>query len=55
MRLFDHDGQLNQVLRDTKVWVAEALFLPTVVALLGHRVAADPDANRPRATGHRCV
>ena len=42
VRLFDEDVQLQQLLRDTKIWATEEVVLPTLVALLGYRVAANP-------------
>jgi predicted O-methyltransferase YrrM len=42
VRLFDEDEQLHQILRDTRVWATEEVVLPTLVALLGYRVVANP-------------
>jgi Methyltransferase domain/Glycosyl transferase family 2 len=40
--LFDHDRTLEQLLRETRVWATEEVVLPTLVALLGFRVEANP-------------
>jgi hypothetical protein len=40
--LFDSDTQLQEILRATRVWATEEVVLPTIVALLGFRVAANP-------------
>jgi predicted O-methyltransferase YrrM len=42
VRLFDEDGQLREILQVTRVWATEEVVLPTLVALLGYRVAANP-------------
>lgn len=42
VRLFDEDSQLQEILVATRVWATEEVVLPTLVALLGHRVAANP-------------
>ena len=42
VRLFDEDAQLREILQATKIWATEEVVLPTLVALLGYRVAANP-------------
>jgi hypothetical protein len=42
VRLCDEDAQLQQILRNTRAWATEEVILPTLVALLGYRVAANP-------------
>jgi hypothetical protein len=42
LRLFDEDTQLQDLLRRTRVWATEEVILPTLVVLLGFRVAAHP-------------
>jgi hypothetical protein len=40
--LCDRDAQIQEILRGTKIWATEELILPTLVALLGFRIAANP-------------
>lgn len=42
VKLFREDSQLQQLLRDTRVWATEEVVLPTLVALLGFRIVANP-------------
>jgi hypothetical protein len=42
IELRDRDTQLRAILRTTKIWATEEVVLPTLVALLGFRVAANP-------------
>lgn len=42
VRMFDEDPLLADLLRKTRVWATEEVILPTLVALLGLRVAANP-------------
>jgi hypothetical protein len=42
VELFDGDDQLRQIVRASRIWATEEVILPTLVALLGHRVAASP-------------
>jgi hypothetical protein len=42
VQLFDEDAQLHEILRATKIWATEEVVLPTLVALLGYRVVANP-------------
>jgi predicted O-methyltransferase YrrM len=42
VRLFDEDQQLHQILGATRIWATEEVILPTLVALLGFRIAANP-------------
>lgn len=39
---YDGDEQIRQLLCDTKVWATEEVVLPTLVALLGFRIARNP-------------
>jgi hypothetical protein len=40
--LWDGDKQLAQIMERSKIWATEEVVLPTLVALLGHEVAASP-------------
>jgi len=40
--LFARDEQLNEIVRQSKIWATEEVILPTLVALLGYRIAANP-------------
>jgi len=40
--VWDEDSQIHEILRATSVWATEEVVLPTLVALLGFRVAANP-------------
>jgi len=42
VKLFDEDQQLQQILRASRIWATEEVIFPTLVALLGYRVAANP-------------
>jgi predicted O-methyltransferase YrrM len=42
VELFDGDEQLRQIVRASRIWATEEVILPTLVALLGYRVAASP-------------
>ena len=41
-RLWATDTQLQQIMRQTKILVTEEVILPTLVALLGYKIAANP-------------
>jgi glycosyltransferase involved in cell wall biosynthesis/predicted O-methyltransferase YrrM len=41
-KLFSADTQLQDLMRRTKIWATEEVILPTLVALLGHKIAANP-------------
>ena len=41
-RLFASDEQLQELMRDTRILVTEEVILPTLVALMGYRIAASP-------------
>ena len=41
-RLVDSDAQLRELLAGTQIWATEESLLPTLVAVLGHEVAANP-------------
>jgi glycosyltransferase involved in cell wall biosynthesis len=40
--LFDHDQQLQQIMRHSRLWVTEEIVFPTLTALLGFEVARSP-------------
>lgn len=42
LSLFDTDEQLAQVMRRSEIWATEEVVLPTLIALLGYEVAANP-------------
>jgi hypothetical protein len=42
VRLFDTDAQLRDIMRRSKLWATEEIIFPTLTALLGYRVAANP-------------
>src|SRR5260370_20383901 len=42
VKLFDEDEQLQAILRGTRLWATEEVVLPTLTALLGYRVVANP-------------
>ncbi len=42
VELCDEDAQLREILRATRIWATEEVVLPTLVALLGFRIAANP-------------
>jgi predicted O-methyltransferase YrrM len=42
VRLFDEDEQLHRIFGETRIWATEEVVLPTLVALLGYRVVANP-------------
>jgi len=42
VKLFDEDEELRQLMGKTRVWATEEVILPTLVAILGYRVAANP-------------
>ena len=39
---FDDDGQFQEIMTRSKIWATEEVILPTVTALLGHEIAANP-------------
>ena len=41
-QLFATDTQLQDIMRRTKIWATEEVILPTLVALLGYKIAANP-------------
>jgi len=41
-RLFSTDGQLQEIMRTTQILVTEEVILPTLVALMGYRIQANP-------------
>jgi hypothetical protein len=41
-RLFESHAQLQEIMRQTKIWATEEVILPTLVALLGFKIAANP-------------
>jgi hypothetical protein len=42
VELCDEDAQLREILGATKIWATEEVVLPTLVALLGFRITANP-------------
>ena len=42
VRLFDEDAGFQEILRQSRIWATEEIILPTLVALLGHEIAASP-------------
>lgn len=42
VRLFDTDEQLQDVMSRSRIWATEEVILPTLVALLGYEVTANP-------------
>jgi hypothetical protein len=45
VRIFDHDQQLQQILRESRLWVTEEIVFPTLTALLGFRIARRPGSD----------
>jgi Methyltransferase domain len=41
-RLFATDAQLHMIMQRTRIWATEEVILPTLVALLGYRIEANP-------------
>lgn len=42
VELFDTDTQLRDLMQRTRIWATEEVLLPTLVALLGFRIARNP-------------
>ncbi|HEX2643892.1 MAG TPA: hypothetical protein VHU81_12940, partial [Thermoanaerobaculia bacterium] len=42
VRLFDEDGELQAIVRKSRIWATEEVILPTLIALLGYEVARNP-------------
>lgn len=42
VRLFADDTQLQDIMQRSKIWATEEVIFPTLVALLGYRIAANP-------------
>jgi hypothetical protein len=42
IKLFSTDAQLQDIMSRTKIWASEEVILPTVVALLGYKIEANP-------------
>lgn len=42
IRLFDEDKQLQEILRKSQIWATEEVLFPTLAALLGYEVLANP-------------
>jgi hypothetical protein len=42
LRLFQDDAMLQHIMRHTQIWATEEIILPTLVALLGYEIAANP-------------
>lgn len=43
---FASDSQIQEIVERTKIWASEEVILPTVVALLGYEIAANPCSYR---------
>lgn len=41
-RIFRDDRQLQDIMRQTKIWATEEIILPTLVSLLGYEIAGTP-------------
>jgi hypothetical protein len=41
-RLFGSNALLQEIMRQTRIWATEEIILPTLVALLGYRIAINP-------------
>lgn len=41
-QLFSSDSQLQRIMETTRIWATEEVILPTLVALLGYEIAANP-------------
>jgi hypothetical protein len=42
LRLFRDDASLQQLMRHSQIWATEEIVLPTLIALLGYEIAANP-------------
>jgi len=42
VRMFAEDEQLKEILARSRIWATEEVILPTLTALLGHEIAANP-------------
>jgi glycosyltransferase involved in cell wall biosynthesis/predicted O-methyltransferase YrrM len=42
VRFFDEDEQFQEIMTRSKIWATEEVILPTLTALLGYEVAANP-------------
>jgi glycosyltransferase involved in cell wall biosynthesis len=42
VRFFDHDRELADIMSRSRIWATEEVILPTLTALLGHEIAANP-------------
>jgi hypothetical protein len=42
VRFFAEDAQLQGILSRSRIWATEEVMLPTITALLGHEIAANP-------------
>ena len=42
VKLFANDQQLNSIMDRSKIWATEEVILPTLVALLGYKIQANP-------------
>jgi predicted O-methyltransferase YrrM len=42
VRFFKEDDQLKQILARSAIWATEEVILPTLTALLGHKIGANP-------------
>jgi predicted O-methyltransferase YrrM len=56
--VFAKDEQLNEIMQRSKIWATEEIILPTLVALLGYQIEANPCSYdwvryRARYSGHQ--
>src|SRR5690606_32845751 len=42
VRFYDGDEQIQTIVRQSRIWATEEVILPTLVALLGYRIEANP-------------
>jgi len=41
-KIFRENGQLQQIMQQTKIWATEEIILPTLVRLMGYEIAGNP-------------
>lgn len=42
VKLFKENAELNNIMKHTKIWATEEVILPTLVALMGYKIAGNP-------------
>ncbi len=42
VKLFKEDVELNEIMKRTKIWATEEVILPTLIALMGYKIANNP-------------